>query len=189
MEKNSQPVFVPLTNDLPALLSTSAVVSPLEAPPLHLLSHQRLAQGRGKFPRAGSSSLESTPLPLLWGFTQLPAPSCRFGGEGGAGSGAALSRRLSRKSREGPPGADLPRLERPAVPGLRNRVWLLYSCTGGERACSCQSGGRCSRRDTGCDTEQPCNEHRRRSNNGTTPPTWGRAAHVRKSNIAEITEI
>ena len=105
----------------------------------------------------------------------------------GAGSGAALSRRLSRKSREGPPGADLPRLERPAVPGLRNRVWLLYSCTGGERACSCQSGGRCSRRDTGCDTEQPCNEHRRRSNNGTTPPTWGRPAHVRKSNIAEKT--
>ena len=109
MEKNSQPVFVPLTNDLPALLSTSAVVSPLEAPPLHLLSHQRLAQGRGKFPRAGSSSLESTPLPLLWGShscqVQLPV------WWRGAGSGAALSRRLSRKSREGPPGADLPRLE------------------------------------------------------------------------------
>ena len=130
MEKNSQPVFVPLTNDLPALLSTSAVVSPLEAPPLHLLSHQRLAQGHCKFPRAGSRSLESTPLPLLWGShscqVQLPV------WWRGAGSGAALSRRLSRKSREGPPGADLPRLERPAVPGLRNRVWLLYSCTGGE---------------------------------------------------------
>ena len=104
----------------------------------------------------------------------------------GAGSGAALSRRLSRKSREGPPGADLPRLERPAVPGLRNRVWLLYSCTGGESLLLPEWRGAAGV----TPVVTPSNRATSTAdvnNNGTTPPTWGRPAHVRKSNIAEKT--
>ena len=79
------------------------------------------------------------------------SPSCRLAGEGGAGSGAALSRRLSRKSTEpqSQAGAPEPRAQVEVLP---------------------------SRRDTGCDTRTD----RESSNNGTTPATW-RAAHVHKT--------
>ena len=142
-----------MTNDLPALLVTSAGSAadcPLEAPPLHSLTHQRLAQGqetpggRVRVPRISRSLLS-------WVFTELPV--CWFGG--GAGSGAALSRRLSRKSTEPQSQAGAPE------PTLAAQVEEERGCPG------------CSRRDTGCDT----GTDRESSNNGTTPATW-RAAHT-----------
>ena len=84
-----------------------------------------LAQGQ-ETPGAGSGSLESSSP----GFSLLPV--CWFGG--GAGSGAALSRRLSRKSTEPQSqsaGAPEPTLAAAQV----EKTW-------------------CSRRDTGCDTGQ-----------------------------------
>ena len=82
MEKNSQPVFVPLTNDLPALLSTSAVVSPLEGgtPTAPLESSEartrplQVPKGRVQLP-----GIDSPPSSL--GFHTAASPSCRFGGE------------------------------------------------------------------------------------------------------------
>ena len=96
---------------------------------------------------------------LSWVFTELPV--CWFGG--GAGSGAALSRRLSRKSTEpqSQAGAPEPTLAAAAAHRWRRRGSALG----------------CSRRDTGCDTPTTDRES---SNNGTTPATWRRAAHVHK---------